>query len=61
MDPFEEFYYLFLEPCVHAPRKYLEYKTEIEEEWKEVKKSIYDAQDYKWIHVCIHALRLVRI
>jgi hypothetical protein len=63
----EDFYYLFLLPCVSTPKKYIDYKFEIEEEWKEVRRKHIEwlntgqitKEQEKWLKLCIETFRLL--
>ena len=66
---FEEFYELYLRPCVHSPRKYIDYKDEIEKEWREVRKRHLQlmSTDPEQCHeregrfrLCVNTLRIIR-
>jgi hypothetical protein len=66
---FAEFYDLYLRPCVSCPRKYIEYREEIEQEWKEVRKRHLELmysnpqqckEKESYFRLCLNTLRLIR-
>jgi hypothetical protein len=65
----QEFYELFLKPCLDCPKKYLEFRSEIDEEWSELRRYHItelscDPEKYKeerkWIILCMTTLRVLR-
>jgi hypothetical protein len=66
----QEFFELYLKPCVEHPRKFLEYRSEIEEEWRELKREHVqrlinqeyreEAMEVEWMRRCIAIYRLLK-
>ena len=61
----QEFFELFLKPCLESPDKFIKYKREIEEEWLEIKKEqlerlVWTEEDLVWLRRCIAVYRILK-
>ncbi len=60
----QEFFELYLKPCLDQPSKFLDYRSEIEEEWRELKRvhilNILKGEEQEWMRRCIAVYRLLK-
>ncbi len=60
----QEFFELYLKPCLDQPNKFLDYRSEIEEEWLELKRvhilNMLKGEEQEWMRRCIAVYRLLK-